>query len=149
LNIKNWANDIKGSIPAPYNDTQEKGKNQLIQNPKYIIIKLSLFNINMNQILYFLIVISIAIYLAFIWIPKSINSTLFMAGDILMGFVLVSILLNNNYNILVIISLIWLIGNYLVGCKLGTKSILGPFGPCKWDVYNGFTIATLLPLVLV
>lgn len=101
----------------------------------------------MNQLLNILLPLSICIYLVFIWLPKSVGRSMKVIGDLIVGLVLVCLLLNNVYSVLVIVSLVWLVGNYLLGCKLPSKSILGPLAPCNWMAYNGFTVAALISVM--
>ena len=89
----------------------------------------------MDQLWNLVELIAVLMYAAFIIIPKSISKNTYLVGDLLMGIVLVSLLLNDNSSPLLIISLLWLGCNYL--------NLLPHKNP-KWMAYDGFAVATVL-----
>ena len=71
----------------------------------------------MNRIMDLLSVLAVLAYGVFIFVPKQVSRKVFIVGDVLMAFVLVSLLMEESSCPLLIASLIWLIGNYIVGSR--------------------------------
>lgn len=92
----------------------------------------------MQELTYLVALASVVVYGLFVFIPKGINRTGYLLGDILMGVVLIYLLTQDSgacERCVLIISLIWLVCNYAVG--ISRRNL-------KWFACDGFAAASVL-----
>ena len=89
----------------------------------------------MNTWVYLLSLVSVIVYAIFIFAPQLVTQNLYLAGNILMGLVLVLLLMRKKKCPLLLASLIWLVCNYF---------LVPSHNNLLWIGYDGFAAATVL-----
>jgi hypothetical protein len=89
----------------------------------------------MQELTYLLALASVVVYGVFVVLPKTVNRVGYLLGDLFMGIILVCLLIQDRTSPVLVISLIWLVCNYVM--RLSRKNP-------KWLAYDGFAAAAVL-----